>query len=273
MRPVSDQENVAVGTSTDSLKLWQEYKATGDVQLRNRLVVTFTPLVKYIVYKKVRELPARCDVEDFISCGLEALIGAIDRYDPDRGPTLQQFAWTRIRGAVLDELRRQDWVPRSLRRWERSIVDARNQFNNDNGRSPSEIELASILGIDEKRLESYENSISRTELISLNTTVSGDDENGSIERIDTLPSEDDSSDPESAMALQEAKERFRVAFEHLSDRERQVAGMLYANDLTLREIGQRLEVSESRVCQIHLQLKRTLRRELDEDAALFAAVA
>ena len=81
--------------------------------LRDRLVLTFAPLVKYIVYNKVREMPARCEVEDFISCGLEALIHSIDRYDPDKGATLEQYAWTRIHGAVLDELRRQDWAPRS----------------------------------------------------------------------------------------------------------------------------------------------------------------
>ena len=84
--------------------------------------MTYAPLVKYIVFKKVRELPARCEVEDFISCGLEALIASIDRYDPEKGATLEQFAWTRIHGAVLDELRRQDWAPRSLRRWERDIA-------------------------------------------------------------------------------------------------------------------------------------------------------
>ena len=92
--------------------------------LRDRLVLTFAPLVKYIVYKKVREMPSRCEVEDFISCGLEALIQSIDRYDPEKGATLEQYAWTRIHGAVLDELRRQDWAPRSVRRWERDIEKA-----------------------------------------------------------------------------------------------------------------------------------------------------
>ena len=106
----------------DALALWRTYKAHRRLQARNRLVMTYAPLVKYIVFKKVRELPARCEVEDFISCGLEALIASIDRYDPEKGATLEQFAWTRIHGAVLDELRRQDWAPRSLRRWERDIA-------------------------------------------------------------------------------------------------------------------------------------------------------
>src|ERR1700754_4285017 len=83
-------------SAEDALELWRTYKATGDVQARNRLVMTYAPLVKYIVFKKVRELPARCEVEDFISCGLEALIASIDRFDPSKGATLEQFAWTRI---------------------------------------------------------------------------------------------------------------------------------------------------------------------------------
>ena len=108
-------------SADEALALWQRYRDSGDRRVRDRLVLTFAPMVKYIVYKKVREIPARCEVEDFISCGLEALINSIERYDPAKGATLEQFAWTRIHGAVLDELRRQDWAPRSLRRWERDI--------------------------------------------------------------------------------------------------------------------------------------------------------
>src|SRR5215217_6652744 len=134
-------------SAEEALELWKQYRATGDGQLRDRLIMTFAPLVKYIVYRKIRELPARCEVEDFISCGLEALIASIDRYDPDKGATLEQYAWTRIHGAVLDELRRQDWAPRSLRRWERDINRARTQFLSNNGRRPTNEELADALAI------------------------------------------------------------------------------------------------------------------------------
>src|SRR6187455_752011 len=129
-------------SAEDALALWREYKATGDVQARNRLVMTYAPLVKYIVFKKVRELPARCEVEDFISCGLEALIHSIERFDPEKGATLEQYAWTRIHGAVLDELRRQDWAPRSVRRWERDMDRATEQFATLHGRRPRMDELA-----------------------------------------------------------------------------------------------------------------------------------
>src|SRR6266536_5416549 len=155
-------------SSEDSLALWREYRRTNDRALRDRLVLTFAPLVKYIVYKKVREMPARCEVEDFISCGLEALIHSIDRYDPAKGATLEQYAWTRIHGAVLDELRRQDWAPRSLRRWERDITKARDQFTANHGRRPTSQELADALAISVAELRTKEDDISISDVTSLN---------------------------------------------------------------------------------------------------------
>src|SRR5919197_5529983 len=170
-----------------TLALWQEYRDTGDPALRDRLVLTFAPLVKYIVFKKVREVPAWCEVEDFISCGLEALIRSIDRYDPSKGATLEQFAWTRIHGAVLDELRRQDWAPRSLRRWERDISKARDQFTAIHGRRPTREELADALAISVEELRGREDDIAVSDVTSLNTLVISDDET-TVERIDTIAS-------------------------------------------------------------------------------------
>src|SRR5215203_4605808 len=193
-----------------ALALWRTYKATGDLQARNRLVMTYAPLVKYIVFKKVRELPARCEVEDFISCGLEALIASIDRYDPEKGATLEQFAWTRIHGAVLDELRRQDWAPRSLRRWERDIAKARDQFTTLHGRRPSRVELADALSISVEDLRKREDDIAVSDVTSLNTLVISDDET-TVERIDTLADGDSRLDPEHAATAQAAKDKFRRA--------------------------------------------------------------
>jgi RNA polymerase sigma factor FliA len=259
-------------SSDDALALWREYKATGDLQARNRLVMTYAPLVKYIVFKKVRELPARCEVEDFISCGLEALIASIDRYDPEKGATLEQFAWTRIHGAVLDELRRQDWAPRSLRRWERDIARAREQFSANHGRRPSREELADALSISVEDLRRREDDIAVSDVTSLNTLVISDEET-TVERLDTIAGGDPRLDPEQAAATSEAKDKFRRAFERLPRREREVAVLLYVKNLTLREIGEILGVSESRVCQIHSQLKRTLKQQLTDEAALFSTMA
>src|SRR3982751_1917763 len=154
--------------SEDAQQLWHDYNRTRDTSLRDRLIMTYAPLVKYIAYRKVRELPASCQVEDFISCGLEALINAIDRYDPQKGATLEQFAWTRFHGAILDELRRQDWAPRSVRRWERDIHKAVEEFVVLHRRRPSREELADALGIEVAELRRRQDEVQQSDLTSLN---------------------------------------------------------------------------------------------------------
>jgi RNA polymerase sigma factor FliA len=255
-----------------ALKLWKEYKGSGDPRLRDRLVLTFAPMVKYIVYRKIRELPARCEADDFISCGLEALIRSIDRYDPEKGATIEQFAWTRIHGAVLDELRRHDWAPRSLRRWERDINRARERFTALYGRRPTKAELSDAVGISVAQLVKHLEDIAVSDVGSLNSIVLTDDDT-SVERITMLRSSDRELDPEYCALRQDARERFQEAFDRLSERDRQVAVLLHVNNLTLREIGVVLGVSESRVCQIHRELKGRLRKVLAADKELFSAVA
>ncbi len=255
-----------------ALALWRDYKRTGDRKLKDRLILTFAPMVKYIVYRKVREIPARFDVEDFISCGLEALIRSIDRYDPEKGGTIEQFAWTRIHGAVLDELRRGDWAPRSLRRWERDINRVREQFTALYGRHPTRTELSDAVGITVGELIRREGEIARSDVGSLNTIVLTDD-NSAIERIDTIANPSNEFDPEYQAIRNGAKDRFRAAFERLPERDRKVAVLRYVHNLTLKEIGEILGVTESRVCQIHGQLKRALREQLRADEQLFTEVA
>ncbi|MFZ2052102.1 MAG: FliA/WhiG family RNA polymerase sigma factor [Solirubrobacteraceae bacterium] len=263
----STEKSTARVSATEVLQLWQEYRRTGDRRLRDKLVFTFTPMVRYIVYRKVREVPAQCDVEDFLSCGLEALIRSIDRYDPEKGATLEQFAWTRIQGAVLDELRRQDWAPRSLRRAERAINGARRSFAAQHDRQPTRDELAAELGMSTGDLACRLDELALADVGSLNQTVRSEDDT-TIERIDTLESGDLECDPVITAERHQAKEHFRVAFRKLSPRERQVAVLLYVEDWTLRDIGARLGVSESRVCQIHSELRRKLRGHLSEEDTL-----
>jgi RNA polymerase sigma factor for flagellar operon FliA len=234
-------------SSEDSLALWREYRRTNDRALRDRLVLTFAPLVKYIVYKKLREMPARCEAEDFIACGLEALIHSIERYDPEKGATLEQYAWTRIHGAVLDELRRQDWAPRSVRRWERDIEKVVESFTVLHGRRPTSDELADALGVPVDELRRRRDEIARSDVTSLNTPVLADDQT-TIERVDTIAGDDPREDPLHAV-------------------------LLYVKHMTLAEIGEILGVSESRVCQIHTAMKKTLRTALQADEQLFAMVA
>jgi RNA polymerase sigma factor FliA len=269
---MATRETAGRMSADQALELWHEYRRTEDPRVRDRLVLTFAPMVKYIVYRKVREMPARCDVDDFISCGLEALIRSIDRYDPDKGATLEQFAWTRIHGAVLDELRRHDWAPRSLRRWDRELSKARDQFVGLYGRRPTREELASAMGVTTGELVRRQDELARAQVGSLNAVVHSDDD-AAIERIDTLPADDRHSDPESAAMTLAAKERFRKAFDCLAPRERKIAVLLYVYNLTLREIGEILGVTESRVCQLHAQILKTLRTQLKSDEQLFSYVA
>jgi RNA polymerase sigma factor for flagellar operon FliA len=252
--------------------LWREYRASGDERLRDRLVLTYAPLVKFIVYRKLGELPASCELDDLVSAGLEALIKSIDRYDPDKGATLEQFAWTRIHGAVIDELRKTDWAPRSLRRWERDMRKATTEFCAIHGRQPSETELADAMSLTTDELRSRRRDLVASDVTSLNTLVLGHD-GANVERIDVLPSSDMSCDPAHQSAVSDGKDRFRRAFSLLPKREREVAVLLYVKNLTLREIGDVLGVSESRVCQIHGELKRSLRKALRQDEALLCDVA
>jgi RNA polymerase sigma factor FliA len=253
-------------------QLWHEYRATGDVALRNRLVLTYVPLVKHIVYKKIRELPPSCEVDDLISCGIESLIGAIDRWDPEKGAGLEPFLWTRIHGAVLDELRRRDWAPRSLRRLERDMVKAQETFTGAHGRPPTRVELAGMMNMAPAELARKEYEIRRSDLTSLSSLAVSEGDSD-IELIDTIQADDPHADPEHQAAREEARAKFRTAFERLSPREREVAVLLYVKNLTLREIGEVLEVSESRVSQIHSQLKQRIRERLTNDTALFGEVA
>lgn len=254
------------------LALWRDYMQTQDTRARDRLVFSLAPIVKAIAYRKLRELPAHREVDDLLSCGLEALIRSIDRYDPEKGATLEQFAWTRIHGAVIDELRRFDWAPRSLRRLEREMTQARERFTVLHGRAPTATELSESLAITEAELATLFEDLDRSEVGSLNTLVLGDDDNPT-ERLDTLASADLTVDPEHAAMREGAIARFRAAFDKLPARERRVALLLHVDDLTLRETGEILGVSESRVCQIHGKLKRGLRQQLEADEPLLLDVA
>jgi RNA polymerase sigma factor for flagellar operon FliA len=256
------------------LPVWKEYKRTGDPKLRDRLIFTYAPMVKYIVHSKVKEIPSRCEMSDLVSCGIEALMHSIERYDPDRGPTLEQFAWTRIHGTILDELRRQDWAPRSVRKWERDIRETEQRFLSLYNRVPSQVELAAAMGVDVQELAKWQQDISNSSVTSLQSLAFSDDESA-VELVETLPTGDRSSDPENAATAQIAKEKFREVFKTLPDRERQVAILLYVKELTMREVGEVLGVTESRISQIHSGLKKQIRAQLEktDDGSLFRAIA
>jgi RNA polymerase sigma factor FliA len=258
-------------SQAEALALWRRYRESGDARLRDRLIMTYAPLVKYIVYRKIREVPAHQEAEDYISHGLEALITSLDRYDPSKGATLEQFLWTRIHGAVLDELRRQDWAPRSVRRFDRQVTAAARSFRAIHGREPTDEELADALAVSIDELRDHRADLIRADVGSLNTAAAdaGDEDEG-IERVDTLRSDDARSRPEHAALLSDSKRAFREAFDTLTTREQEVCVLLYVKHLTLQEVGHVIGVTESRVSQIHSGLRKKLRERMHghEDALL-----
>src|SRR6202012_4685484 len=181
----------------DTDKIWERYHEPGDRRMRDQLVLTYVPLVRHLAYRKVRELPAWCEVDDLVSNGVEGLIGALDRYDPAKGASLEQFVWTRIQGAVLDSLRRLDWAPRSLRRWERDAERAGDDFFREHGRRPTDPELASKMGIAEDELAARLRDLAVAELASLDSVTStGEDEEG-VALSQMIPDLEARADPES----------------------------------------------------------------------------
>ncbi len=249
-------------SQVEALTLWRRYRATNDPKLRDRLIMTYAPLVKHIVYRKIREVPSHQEADDYISRGLEALITSIDRYDPARGATLEQFLWTRIHGAVLDELRRQDWAPRSVRRFDREVAKAARSFRAIHGREPRDEELADALAVTVDELRGHRADVMRADVGSLNATaVDSEDESG-VERVEMLHSADERSRPEHAAMISDTKRAFRTAFETLSTREQEVIVLLYVKHLTLREVGEVLGVTESRVSQLHSGIRKKLRERL-----------
>ncbi len=250
-------------SQVEALTLWRRYRATNDPKLRDRLIMTYAPLVKHIVYRKIREVPSHQEADDYISRGLEALITSIDRYDPARGATLEQFLWTRIHGAVLDELRRQDWAPRSVRRFDREVAKAARSFRAIHGREPRDEELADALAVTVDELRGHRADVMRADVGSLNATATeAGEEEGGIERVEMIHSADERTRPEHAAMITDTKDAFRKAFDTLSTREQEVIVLLYVKHLTLREVGEVLGVTESRVSQLHSGIRKKLRERL-----------
>jgi RNA polymerase sigma factor for flagellar operon FliA len=249
-------------SAEEGLALWHEYRATGDRRLRDRLVVAYAPLVRHLAYKRIRDLPAELEIEDLVSAGHEALIASIDRFDPSKGATLEHFAWTRVHGAIVDELRRRDWAPRSVRRWQRESGRVIARFMSTEGRAPTREELADSLDMTVDEVHEQQRKLHLAEVSSLNTLVS--DDQGRIELIETAVSDDATSDPVAVVAAKDRSRSFQRAVVQLPARERHVAVLGYAQEMTAMEIGEVLGISKSRVAQLDRRLKDLLRSEFEE---------
>jgi RNA polymerase sigma factor for flagellar operon FliA len=244
-------------------QLWAEYKASAAREARDKLIVHYSPLVKYVAGRVSVGLPQNVDQADLVSYGIFGLIDAIDKFDTGRNIKFETYAIARIKGAIIDELRSIDWVPRSVRAKARSVEKAYSKLEAAQGRTPTDSEVAAEMGISERDLQNTFNQISFIGLVALDEVLSmGGDRSESTTLGDTIA--DRGQSPVAAFEVEEMKQILAMAINRLGEREKIVLTLYYYEGLTLAEIGEVLGVTESRVCQIHTKSIFQLRSKLIE---------
>jgi RNA polymerase sigma factor for flagellar operon FliA len=249
-------------------ELWEDYKSKSSHDVRERLILHYSPLVKFVAGRVAAGLPQNIEQSDLVSYGIFGLIDAIDKFDPARGFKFETYAISRIKGAIIDELRSIDWVPRSVRAKARAVERAYSKLENELRRSPDDKEVAAELDMNEEELNHLLSQVSFTGLVALDELLGrqqgGEAGQASATVGDTIA--DRNHDPVEAFEVGEMKHLLADAINRMPDRERLVLTLYYYERLTLAEIGTILSVTESRVCQIHTKAILQLRGRLAEPA-------
>jgi RNA polymerase sigma factor for flagellar operon FliA len=242
--------------------LWKRFKSADDQSARERLVVAYSPLVKYVAGRMASGLPAHVDEADLISYGLVGLISAIGRFEPEREIKFETYAITRIKGAIIDELRSLDWVPRSVRAKARDIERANSRLEHKLQRAPNDDEMSAELEMTVEEFQEALLQISNSTVAALDElwTV-GDASGDQVSLLDTLQ-DPRALDPAAVVDATELKDRVADAIARLPEREKLVVALYYYENLTLREIGEVLGVTESRISQLHTKAVLRLRSRL-----------
>jgi RNA polymerase sigma factor for flagellar operon FliA len=242
-------------------RLWQELKATGSTAIRDQLIVHYSPLVKYVAGRVAVGLPQNVDQGDLVSYGIFGLIDAIEKFDLERGFKFETYAISRIKGAIIDELRSIDWVPRSVRSKARSLEKAYGKLEGELHRTPTDAELADELGMTDNQLQSTFSQISFIGLVALDEMLGGERTGGdSMTLGDTIA--DTRDGPMASYEVEEMRQILAQAINDMPEREKIVLTLYYYEGLTLAEIGEVLGVTESRVCQIHTKSVIHLRAKI-----------
>jgi RNA polymerase sigma factor for flagellar operon FliA len=245
--------------------LWRRYKEESDDKAREGLVLAYSPLVKYVAGRMSSGLPSHVEESDLISYGLLGLISAIERFDPGREIKFETFAITRVKGSIIDELRSLDWVPRSVRTKAREIERANAKLENTLHHAPTDQEMADELDVSVEEFQESLVRISNSSVVALDELWTVSDASGDqVSLLDTIQ-DPTAVDPATEMDTTEMKDRLADAIARLPEREKLVVALYYYENLTLREIGEVLGVTESRVSQLHTKAVLRLKSRLQGD--------
>src|SRR5574344_3157734 len=258
------EENIEVKSINDEKEeylFWEEFKQTKSSKLRDAFIRQYMPLVKYVAGKVAVGMPNSVEFDDLVGFGQFGLLDAINKYDPAKGVKFKTYAVTRIRGAIFDELRQLDWVPRSVRQKSREIEDAIVQLEARLGRTVSDQEIASHMGITESEYQNTIMKVSGTSVLSLNDVWYSGDDSDHMSIGDSIESPA-SMNPDVQVEREEIRKVIIQAINELPEKEKMVIVLYYHEDLTFKEIGQVLDVSESRISQLHSTANLRLRSKL-----------
>lgn len=244
----------------DEKQLWLEYKRSGNLKIREQLVVKYIPLVKYVVGKMITNLPKNVEYEDLVEYGIIGLLDAVEKFDVNKEITFKTYAVTRVRGSIYDELRSQDWVPRSVRKMVKDVERAYVELEAVLKRVPTEEEVAKHLDLPLKKLEELYAKVDLGNMSSLDDIVY--DGNDSTTTVANVVEDKKVVSAQTTLEREELRVALIERLEELNENERLVITLYYYEKLTLKEIGKVLEISESRVSQIHSKAILKLRSKL-----------
>jgi RNA polymerase sigma factor for flagellar operon FliA len=244
-------------------ELWSEFKSTGSNKARDALIVHYAPLVKYVAARLSVGLPSSVDQEDLASAGIVGLMEAVSKFEPGRGYKFESYAAARIRGAIIDDLRTQDFVPRSVRRQARKVEEALSRLQLQLNRTPTDEEVAEAMGVTVRRLRTIYARISTVLFVSLERLLMVGDQAGGLSLVDTIP-DTKAEDPAASLEERELKAFLADAIAKLPQRERTAITLYYYEGLNLAEISAVVGVSQARVSQMNaksvLQIRSLLNR-------------
>jgi RNA polymerase sigma factor for flagellar operon FliA len=245
--------------AVDTEKIWKEYQKNPTQELREELIIAYAQLVKLVAGRLVMYLGHNVEFEDLVSYGIFGLIDAIDKFDAEKNVKFETYASLRIRGAILDQIRKMDWIPRTVRQRQRRIDDAVREIEMRTGKSATDEEIAAEIGLSEEEYLNWQSQLKVTNVVSLNEF---EEQGTAPEPVMDTSHNSHYAQPEEVVEEEELKEKLAESLDILTEKERKVIELYYYEDMTLKEISGILDVSESRISQLHTKALLKMRKKM-----------